>query len=143
MIWESLGALHNDIWGVAFLLWAAYLFLKDDIKLVLPLALSILTKYVAFALAPFLAVYYWRRRDWTRLAWVVGTAVICLGVTALTDPRYMTSRLLARAHEMIRARIPFHERDRFLAPDIAEAKRLVQSGAFSDFPGAAALPSLD
>jgi hypothetical protein len=44
---------------------------------------------------------------------------------------------------MIRARIPFHERDRFLAADIGEAKALVQSGAFNDFPGAAALPSLD
>ena len=54
-----------------------------------------------------------------------------------------SSRLLARAHEMIRARIPFHERDRYLARDIAEAKALVQSGAFAEFPGAAALPSLE
>jgi histidine ammonia-lyase len=54
-----------------------------------------------------------------------------------------TSRLLQRAYELVRARVRFLERDRYFARDIAEAKALVQSGAFADFPGAGALPSID
>jgi hypothetical protein len=99
VVWESLGALHNDIWGVALLLWGCYLFLRDDLRFVVPLALSILTKYVAFAVTPFLAVYYWRRREWAKLAWVAGTVLLSLGLTALTDPQYMTSRLAAHPSE--------------------------------------------
>jgi hypothetical protein len=95
LIWESLGALHNDIWGVAFLLWALALFLRGKASFTLALALSILTKYLALAITPVLAVYCWRRRDWPRLGWLAGAALAALGLSILTDPAYVTAHLTA------------------------------------------------
>ena len=42
-----------------------------------------------------------------------------------------TSAPLARAHAAIRASVTFHEKDRYLAPDIAWAKAAVLDGALS------------
>ncbi|TMJ17602.1 MAG: histidine ammonia-lyase [Alphaproteobacteria bacterium] len=42
-----------------------------------------------------------------------------------------TSPPLQAAHAAIRASVPFHEKDRYLAPDIAWAKRAVLDGALS------------
>jgi len=42
-----------------------------------------------------------------------------------------TSAPLARAHAAIRASVPFHEKDRYLAPDVAWAKAAVLDGALS------------
>jgi hypothetical protein len=93
VVWESLGAVHNEIWGVAFLLWACYLFLRQDGRAVVPLALSILTKYVAVAVAPFMAIYYWRRKEWSALCGLALTVFATLVITALTDPSLVTSHL--------------------------------------------------
>jgi histidine ammonia-lyase len=43
-----------------------------------------------------------------------------------------TSPALARAHAAIRAAVPFHEKDRYLAPDLAWAKAAVLDGALGD-----------
>ena len=40
LVYEVIGALHNDIWGVVFLLWTCDLFLRDDGRYVIPLTLS-------------------------------------------------------------------------------------------------------
>jgi histidine ammonia-lyase len=53
-----------------------------------------------------------------------------------------TSRLLQRVRDRVREHCPFHERDRYLAPDLAAVKAMVKAGAFNDLPGAAILPSL-
>lgn len=42
-----------------------------------------------------------------------------------------TSPHLARAHSVLRERVPFYDRDRLFAPDIEAAKSLVLSGALS------------
>jgi histidine ammonia-lyase len=42
-----------------------------------------------------------------------------------------TSAALARAHAAIRASVPFHEKDRYLAPDVAWAKAAVLDGALA------------
>jgi histidine ammonia-lyase len=42
-----------------------------------------------------------------------------------------TSSPLARAHAAIRASVPFHEKDRYLAPDVAWAKEAVLDGALA------------
>ena len=42
-----------------------------------------------------------------------------------------TSAPLAQAHAAIRASVPFHEKDRYLAPDVAWAKRAVLDGALA------------
>jgi len=52
-----------------------------------------------------------------------------------------TSAALAELFAVIRAVVPFYAEDRFLAPDIEAAKRLVQCGAFRHC-AAALLPSL-
>jgi hypothetical protein len=100
LVYEALGALHNDIWGVAFLLWACYLFLRDDARLLVPLALSILTKYVILAMTPFLAVYYARRRDWLRMAGLIATVLVCIGITQLTAMDYLGARLAASSQKI-------------------------------------------
>ena len=41
-----------------------------------------------------------------------------------------TSARLARAHALLRARVPYYERDRLFAPDIEAAQALVDEGAF-------------
>jgi histidine ammonia-lyase len=52
-----------------------------------------------------------------------------------------TSPALARAHAMLRARVPFLDRDRPPAPDIEAAQELVLAGAFRAFLPAGLLPS--
>jgi hypothetical protein len=80
LVFEGIAALHNDLWGVALLLWACYLFLRADTRFLVPFSLSLLTKYLAVFAVPFLGVYYLRRRDWRRLAWM---AVALLAGAAL------------------------------------------------------------
>ena len=46
-----------------------------------------------------------------------------------------TSPRLAEALALIRAEVPFWERDRAFAPDLAKARALVESGAFMPFVG--------
>jgi len=53
-----------------------------------------------------------------------------------------SSEALERAHAVIRAAVPALHEDRYMAPDIAAAKALVQSGAFDGFMPAGLLPSL-
>src|SRR5262249_7495259 len=69
VVYEGIAGLHNDLWGMMLLLWACYLFLRNDRRFAVPLLLSILTKYIALFAAPFLGVYYLRRRAWRRMAW--------------------------------------------------------------------------
>jgi histidine ammonia-lyase len=47
-----------------------------------------------------------------------------------------TSAPLKDVHALLRARVPFLERDRFFAPDIAAAETLVEDPRLSDFAGA-------
>ncbi len=42
-----------------------------------------------------------------------------------------TSPPLERAHALVRARVPFYDRDRYFAPDIEQARQLVQAGTLS------------
>ena len=53
-----------------------------------------------------------------------------------------TSAHLREAHALVRSRVPFLDRDRAFAPDIAAIKELVVAGAFNALPGAELLPSL-
>ena len=52
-----------------------------------------------------------------------------------------TSPRLAEAHALVRSRVPFLDRDRPPAPDIAAAKELVAAGAFRAFVPGGLLPS--
>jgi histidine ammonia-lyase len=47
-----------------------------------------------------------------------------------------TSAPLAQVHALLRARVPFLERDRFFAPDIAAAEALVEAPELAAFAGA-------
>jgi hypothetical protein len=78
-----------------FLLWACYLFLRNDMRFLVPFVLSILTKYAALAMAPFLVVYYGRQRQWGRLGGVVLAVLIGLGVTQLTSMGQLSGRLVS------------------------------------------------
>ncbi|HEX4909645.1 MAG TPA: aromatic amino acid lyase, partial [Permianibacter sp.] len=51
-----------------------------------------------------------------------------------------TSPQLAKAHQRLRADVPFYEKDRYFAPDIAAATRLV-NGGLNDLVPASLLPS--
>jgi hypothetical protein len=101
LVYEAMGALHNDIWGVAFLLWTCDLFLRDDPRaarvprFLVPLTLSFLTKYIILVMAPFIGVFYWRRRDWRRLGWLGATVFIGLGVVRLTSMHQMNGYVSA------------------------------------------------
>lgn len=46
-----------------------------------------------------------------------------------------TSELLEQAKQLLRNEVPFYDQDRYFAPDIEKAKRLVQSGELSCFVG--------
>jgi len=52
-----------------------------------------------------------------------------------------TSDLLEQAKQLLRNEIPFYDQDRYFAPDIEGAKKLVQSGIFSCFVENVLLPS--
>jgi hypothetical protein len=93
LLFESIGALHNDIWGVAFLLWACHLFLRSDFRYVGLLALSILTKPVAVAMIPLLAVYHWRQGDRRSLVCLALAALGTLAALQFTAAEYLTSRV--------------------------------------------------
>lgn len=43
-----------------------------------------------------------------------------------------TSDILAKAHDMIRDRVPFYEKDRLFAPDIEAIKQRVIAGDFRE-----------
>ena len=53
-----------------------------------------------------------------------------------------SSEALERAHAMIREAVPALDEDRYMAPDIAAIKQVVQSGAFDRFMPGGLLPSL-
>jgi histidine ammonia-lyase len=53
-----------------------------------------------------------------------------------------TSEALARAHAVVRERVPFYDRDRPFSADIEAAKALVTEGAFHAFMDPGLLPSL-
>jgi histidine ammonia-lyase len=52
-----------------------------------------------------------------------------------------TSPRLEEARALVRARVPFYDRDRYFSPDIAAATQLVGSSAFNPFAPAGLLPS--
>lgn len=52
-----------------------------------------------------------------------------------------TSEPLERAKAMLREHVPFYDRDRYFAPDIAKANNLIVSGKFNDLIGQNLLPS--
>ncbi len=54
-----------------------------------------------------------------------------------------TSSRLKRAHGTLRAQVAPMRQDRLLAPDMAAAKRLVQSGALAEAVGSEVLPAVD
>jgi histidine ammonia-lyase len=64
----------------------------------------------------------------------------CQGVDFRAPMR--SSEVLERAKAMLRERVPFYDEDRYFAPDIEAAKRLIQSGLYSEFVEARLLPSL-
>jgi hypothetical protein len=97
LVYEGIASLHNDLWGMVFLLWACVLFLEDDTRFLVPLALSILTKYIAIAAAPFMAVYYVRRRDWPRLGWMAVTVLVSLALVKVTAGDYLAATLAAKS----------------------------------------------
>lgn len=101
LVYEAVGALHNDIWGLMLLLWACDLFLRDDIRFVAPLALSILTKYIAFAFVPLLCVYYARRRDWRRLGWLALGLLVSLALAWPTLTEDLVSHLILSTPRLI------------------------------------------
>jgi hypothetical protein len=100
LIYEAVGAMHNDIWGVMFLLWAFDLFLRDDARFAVPLTLSILVKYMAFALTPILCLYYARRRDWRRLATTVAAVLVSLVVTRMVCSDYVMGHIIGRGRDL-------------------------------------------
>lgn len=55
---------------------------------------------------------------------------------------HKTSPKLEQAKKLLREKVPFYDRDRYFAPDIAAAVELVQSGAYNRFVPAAMLASL-
>lgn len=52
-----------------------------------------------------------------------------------------TSELLEQAKQLLRKEVPFYAQDRYFAPDIEKAKRLVLSGLFANFINAEVLLS--
>ena len=53
-----------------------------------------------------------------------------------------SSEALERAKSILREKVSFYDRDRYFAPDIEAAKRLVRSGRYNDFVDRELLPSL-
>jgi histidine ammonia-lyase len=68
-------------------------------------------------------------------------AIELLAATQGVDLRrpLATSAKLAEAMALVRARVAFWDRDRAMAPDIAAARELVETGALLPFVGAADL----
>lgn len=54
---------------------------------------------------------------------------------------HKSSAPLEKAKSLLRARVPFYDKDRYFAPDIAEAVALVRSGAYNQFVARDLLPS--
>jgi len=52
-----------------------------------------------------------------------------------------TSALLEQAKQLLRKEVPFYAQDRYFAPDIEKAKRLILSGLFANFISAKVLLS--
>lgn len=44
-----------------------------------------------------------------------------------------SSPLLEKVHALVRSEVPFYEKDRFFAPDIAAAKKMIQTGILMNF----------
>jgi len=74
-------------------------------------------------------------------AWIVAIELLaaCQGVDFRAPLR--TSDLLEQAKQLLRNEVPFYDQDRYFAPDIEKAKKLVQSGLFANFIGAEVLLS--
>jgi hypothetical protein len=84
LAYEGIATLHNDLWGMMLLLWACYLFLRADTRFLVPLSLSLLTKYLAVFAVPFLGAYYVRRRDWRRIGWLAAALLANLVIIQFT-----------------------------------------------------------
>ncbi len=54
-----------------------------------------------------------------------------------------SSERLETARRLVREQVPFYDQDRYFAPDIAKACRLIQQGVFNMLLPASLLPSLD
>jgi histidine ammonia-lyase len=75
-----------------------------------------------------------------RLADIAGNVAAIAGIELLAAAQgidfhrpHRSSEALETAHGLIRGAVPFYERDRFFAPDIAAATRLAESGAFRSY----------
>jgi histidine ammonia-lyase len=64
----------------------------------------------------------------------------CQGVDFRAPMR--SSEALERAKAELRSCVPFYDEDRYFAPDIEAAKRLIQSGFYNEFVETELLPSL-
>jgi histidine ammonia-lyase len=71
------------------------------------------------------------RRIAQNAAGVVGIELLAAAQGIDFHAPLATSAALARAHAAIRASVPFHEKDRYLAPDVAWAKAAVLDGALA------------
>jgi histidine ammonia-lyase len=71
------------------------------------------------------------RRIARNAAGVVGIELLAAAQGIDFHAPLATSSPLARAHAAIRASVPFHEKDRYLAPDVAWAKAAVLDGALA------------
>ena len=54
---------------------------------------------------------------------------------------FKTSELLEQAKQLLRNEVPFYDQDRYFAPDIEKATRLIQSGELRRFVSNTLLPS--
>jgi histidine ammonia-lyase len=64
----------------------------------------------------------------------------CQGVDFRAPLR--TSKKLEAAKQLLRDEVSFYAHDRYFAPDIERAKKLVQSGSYNKFISSETLPSL-
>jgi histidine ammonia-lyase len=63
---------------------------------------------------------------------VLGIELLCAAQALEFRKPLRPGRGVARAYDLLRARIPALDRDRVLAPDIAAAAALVREGVFAD-----------
>ena len=74
-------------------------------------------------------------------AWILAIELLasCQGVDFRAPLK--ASELLEQAKQILRNEVPFYDQDRYFAPDIEKAKKLIQSGLFANFIGAEVLLS--
>jgi histidine ammonia-lyase len=57
----------------------------------------------------------------------------CQGIDLLRPLK--TSPILEKIHHLVREHIPYYDKDRYFAPDIAAAKALIQTGKIKEVSG--------